>query len=319
MDDVQYLKDIYIERLTKLLDLLESNGLQPFLLCGTLLAFIREGQPFTYDLKDIDISLPKEDYWAFRKIIDSSPDFKYYRIWRNEIAVYYKDKKIDILFLETKPEENKAYIYSYKQNSFTGKYDTEWRVVFKSSDFYPLKRVKYPFLNREVYIPFNSENVLATHYNKDWKTPNPNWSNDCLTNVDIEHRQIAFILPQDTSEDEKNQCLDSIINLYPENWYRIYNNIEDAKEPFLIILNKSYIFKKELDLNALIQSLLDKEEIGAVTYGNNTENTVLSFASRTQTKKEYVYGDLNTEFILAKKEYLDNQAKYKTILVNGAI
>lgn len=286
---------LYIERLNKLLDLLEGNGLKPILLCGTLLAFIREGEPFPHDYKDIDIALPEEAYWKVRKLIDESDEFKYYRVWRREIAVFYKERKIDIFFLEDDKKDN-LYIYSYKLNSFTGKYSTEWRTRFKTSDFYPVKRVDYPFLNHQVYIPNNTEQVLTTHYG-DWKTPNSKWAITEMTNVDNHHRQIGFLIPTFMRPEKSKKCIESIYQIFPRDWYRVhvcdqennsryeylhaddcFYNLEynaglaksrqhlatNAKEPLLIVIDDDFIFSKESDLNTFVQILLDKEENGIV-------------------------------------------------------
>lgn len=286
---------LYIERLTKLLNLLEVNNLQPTLLCGTLLSFIREGKPFEHDYKDIDIALKQEDYWKVRQILDNQSDFTYYRIWRNELAVYYKERKIDIFFLETDNFDN-LYIYSYKRNTFTGKYDTEWRTIFSTKDFYPLKSVPYSLLNRNVYIPNNYEKVLTTHYG-DWRTPNSKWTINEMTNIDKEYREIAFIIPSFLRPEKTQKCIESIYATFPRDWYRIYLGNQDnlirpsylhlddkfynleynsglaktrqylinqSSEPFIIIMDDDFIFTKESNLNIFIQILLDKENNGVV-------------------------------------------------------
>ena len=304
MNKNQNLKKLYIERLNKLLELLESNGLKPFLMCGTLLAFIREGEPFSHDYKDIDIALQKEDYWKFRKLIDNSKDFSYYRVWRREIAILYKYcAKIDIFFLNS--NNKKLHIYSYKPNSFTGKWDSEWRTIFNGQDFYPLQKVDYPFLGRKVYIPKNPDNILTTHYG-DWKIPNSKWTINKMTNVDNNYRQLAFIIPDNIENKEKT--IQSIKKLYPENWYNIYNNIKDTKEePFLICVKNKYIFKKELDINALLQILLSKEEIGGVSVTDKKHKKVYkTFISRTQIEQNYIYDDKIEDFIMMKKEFIAN-------------
>lgn len=306
-------KELYIERLNALLNLLYANGMTPWLMCGTLLAFIREGKPFEHDYRDIDIALPKEDYWKFRKLIDNHPDFSYYRVWRREIAVLYKlCAKIDVFFLNPKSEE-KLYVYSYKPNSFTGKWDSEWRTIFESKDFYPLILQDYPFISNKIYIPMNAENILSTHYG-DWQIPNSKWTINEMTNVDNNYRQLAFIVPDNI--ENKNRCVKSIRNLFPENWYRIYSNIEESQnEPFLIILNNNYVFDKFLDINAMIQVLLSKEEIGAVNNRIekelNISNPFTTFISRTQKEQTYIYDDSDSDFLLVKREAVNNLFNYK--------
>ena len=355
MDETKYLKDIYIERLNKMLDLLESNGLQPMLLCGTLLAFIREGEPFVHDYADIDIAVSKKDYWKVRALIDSHPEFEYYRVWRNEIAVHFRNKKIDIFFLETDEKDN-LYIYSYKRNSFTGKYDTEWRTVFNAKDFYPLQRVDYPFLNRKVYIPFNSEKILTTHYG-DWKTPNSKWTIAEMTNIDSEHRQIGFIIPSFLRPEKTKKCIESIYKLYPREWFRIHlGNQEDgvrpeylqkddkfyvlpmnsglaktrqylidqSKEPLLVIMDDDFLFTKESNLNTFIQILLDKEHNGIVggQLKNYNYHPIFSYLYDIEYTKDSIKKvERNREEIktFKSKSQIEEMYNYGDLILNFAM
>jgi hypothetical protein len=344
--------ELYKERLNKILDLLESNNLKPFLLCGTLLAFIREGKPFSHDYKDIDIALPAKDYWKVREIIDNSSEWTYYRVWRKEIAVYYKERKVDIFFLE-EDNQNNLFIYSYKLNSFTRRYDTEWRTIFKANDFYPLKIKQYDFLGREVFIPNNFENVLTTHYG-DWKTPNSKWTVNEMTNIDKKYRQIGFLIPTFLRDEKVKRCIESIYKTFPRDWYRIHigdqnNNekynylhsddnfykleyntglaktrqhlINQVSEPFLIIMDDDFIFTKESDLNIFIQILLDKEIngiVGGQLKNYNRQKVVSYFQNIKYDTKSISKIEINPKYVntFKSKSQLEQKYSYGDLVLN---
>jgi GT2 family glycosyltransferase len=223
--------------LFKILDILEKNNITYTLFAGTLLGAVRDKGFLPSDHKDTDIALKAEDYWTVRYLFNKeilNNSIKWYGILRRELSVTDIDNqyKVDMFFVE-QGDNNAGYVYSYKQNPETKKWDYEWRAIFPYQELFTT--IKISFLNRLVNIPLNYDLILTTEYGN-WRTPQPQWISSDKTVLnndnnyigfypaginpvkykpDISEKTIGFICINFIRKDSTKKCILSLQQYYP--------------------------------------------------------------------------------------------------------
>lgn len=166
---------------------------------GTLLGIVRDNKLIKWDV-DIDYAVVISDDFSWNDLEKamSKSGFKKIREFVFEGIVTeqtYQVDKITIDFFGEFYDGNNMIQYTY--NKLTG-------VKYSSYLDYSVFRLTLPRVDKikqiningvNVSVPCNSEEILASVYNDDWRVPNPNWksnSGKCVTFLDgkIAHQVI---------------------------------------------------------------------------------------------------------------------------------
>lgn len=166
---------------------------------GTLLGIVRDNKLIKWDV-DIDYAVVIADDFSWNDLEKamSKSGFKKIREFVFEGLVTeqtYQVDKITIDFFGEFYDGNNMIQYTY--NKLTG-------VKYSSYLDYSVFRLTLPRVDKikqiningvNVSVPCNSEEILASVYNDDWRVPNPNWksnSGKCVTFLDgkIAHQVI---------------------------------------------------------------------------------------------------------------------------------
>lgn len=166
---------------------------------GTLLGIVRDNKLIKWDV-DIDYAVVISDDFSWNDLEKamSKSGFKKIREFVFEGLVTeqtYQVDKITIDFFGEFYDGNNMIQYTY--NKLTGvKYSSYldysvFRLTLPKVD--KIKQINIDGVN--VSVPCNSEEILASVYNDDWRVPNPNWksnSGKCVTFLDgkIAHQVI---------------------------------------------------------------------------------------------------------------------------------
>lgn len=229
-------------------DALNEEGIEHFLFFGTLLGAYRNNDFLS---ADIDIVCNYSDYYKFLELFKNKEDWEINKIWPKEIALFKYGRKIDIFFADVNEEE--TYLYINKKNSFTKRWDTEQRYIWKTKDIFPLETRN--FMGSDFLIPCNPKNCFVPYYGINWNKPNKDWNRDDFPpdNLDKDYRQIAIIVP-DLTEEKREE----IYSVFPEDWVRLYEYWTFFEtEPFIFFSQRDTIFDKNLQLNKLIDILCE--------------------------------------------------------------
>jgi len=157
---------------------LEKNKLKYFIIDGTLLGAIREGDFIGHDT-DIDIGVFMEE-WSIRTLSDVLVDFmeKGFILYHSfgvfgehfELSWRRHSIKVDFFFYY-KHEDNIRF------NAFlNGGRNIETDLLtyeYPAENFDNL--IKYYFNGLEVIIPDDPKQILEIKYGKDWETPKKRW------------------------------------------------------------------------------------------------------------------------------------------------
>ncbi|WP_300381122.1 tetratricopeptide repeat protein [Henriciella sp.] len=148
------------EALNEVCTILSAAGLVPFLAAGTLLGFIRNGQPLTHD-RDIDIGVfADEAAPGIAAIVRQHPALMLERRARpgeRYFALTHKGIGVDI-FLYEKTARHALCGFSHHPG------DIQWRFT----DFRPIKS---RFQGLTCHIPESPERYLTETYGPDWQIP----------------------------------------------------------------------------------------------------------------------------------------------------
>lgn len=176
----------------KVLDLLDANGIEYWLMCGTLLSAVRDGDFLKTDTSDTDIAIKDEDYWKVRKLFNEehlAGRMTHNFIRRKELTINDLEYKYKVDVFAMDRDDQDYFLYSYEKNPETGRWDKEWRVKYPHNLFFPLKQTE--FLGRKVNIPNKTEEILKIHYGEDWRTPNSNWDGTKPPHRDYSYKGFA--------------------------------------------------------------------------------------------------------------------------------
>lgn len=255
-----------IKAKTILLDLhqlLDRFNIEHALICGTALGVYRNNDFLS---EDIDILCNAKDYWKVRYMVDCTPAWEYNCIWRREIALFKYGRKIDVLFADIEDETSelmsKTHIYIYKPNSITGKYHTEQRYTWDTSDIFPYAQIE--FLGSTFNIPNNCPAFFEKYYGLNWKTPIVDWNRDKYPppNLDKDYRQIDIFVDFDRYPLSARSCQE----VYDSDWVRVLNQnyLHENLAPLIVEIVGNFLFTKEYDLNILNEILLSDQCIRKV-------------------------------------------------------
>lgn len=179
-------KDFFFQ----ILDILDEHKIDYYLIAGTLLGAVRDKDFLPGDTSDTDIAIDTNDYWKVRNLFNryhlEGTTCKHRYIWRRELCISSLDNqyKVDIFAMEK--EKGNYYLYSYKPNPETKRWDYEWRCLYTYRWFYPLKEID--FLGRQVKVPNQYKEVLKWHYGENWKTPDPTWNTHTPPHIDNNYK-----------------------------------------------------------------------------------------------------------------------------------
>ncbi len=317
----------HIEFFIKFIKFLEENNIEYWLMCGTLLGAIRDGNFLKGDIKDTDIGVDISNYWKIRKLIGNHPYFRFLSVWRREVSVGSEiDKyKVDIFFMEK--EKNNYTLYSYKPDFFTKQWNIEWKCSYDYKDFFPLKT--FSFLDYQVNIPKRYKQILSTHYGYSWKKPCSDW--DCFNppHKETQYRPIAIIIPHFLRLEKTIKEIESILSNLDNDLFRIYVGnqnkeslltysffkelqnkghkvfdlpfncglaytrnflIKQTQEPLILIIDNDFEFTTKTDLNIFINILNESSDIGLVggTLSNRDSYTHNLYYDKLEKKIYYI-------------------------------
>lgn len=170
---------------------LKDSGALYYAYAGTLLGAIREGKFISWDF-DIDyaVVITDEFSWTDLEKTMKAAGFRKSREFVYEGSVKeqsYAIGKLNIDFFGQFYEEDHMIQYSFEYREDCEYKEADDRSVYLVTLPQVVKTKKMQLGNIEVSVPENSEDILATIYNEDWRVPNPNWkSNGGHTTVLLE-------------------------------------------------------------------------------------------------------------------------------------
>jgi len=251
----------YSDSFKRFILLLEENNVKYVIFAGTLLGAVRNNNFMDHDT-DTDIAIPVEEMDKVKNIIESSK-WKIFGKWRRELSVkeqmggnlYYK---IDIFFIEE--DDKNSYLYAYRYNQDTKKWDIEWRMNFPKGIF--INRLRYKIRNIDIYIPNQYEEILEYEYGTNWKIPDEKWNDINAPCRDKCYYPIAVVMTTFLRDDIMLKCLPSY-DKYPLRIYLLDQGTSTPnKEKFYnIYRKKDHIIEYsdfDIGLSAARNKLLDK-------------------------------------------------------------
>ena len=154
---------------------------------GTLLGFIRDGKPLSWDY-DIDygICLSESFNWDDLRQIMNSHGFRLIKQFSYHSVVTeqtYRRNNIFVDFFSHFTEGDYSYYYIYypeKDYQYEDKNHLHTRMTktvrISDSRHYDVK-------GGSIHVPIEYESYLADVYGDDWKIPNPNWTPGLRPNI----------------------------------------------------------------------------------------------------------------------------------------
>ncbi len=152
--------------------ILRNNNIRYFIICGTLLGSVREGEMIPWD-DDIDIGILEEDLPAFYNINFENYGLKHRGVNPNGIGKIFYDnnkddsgEKMNSIFIDVfifKKENNK---YIYSQDWSRKKWPNEF---FYEQELFPLKI--YKFGNIKLQGPNQYKMYCERAWGKNWNIP----------------------------------------------------------------------------------------------------------------------------------------------------
>jgi GT2 family glycosyltransferase len=202
-------------------DWLEKYNIPYFLSFGSALKAHRDKE----HALDADLGLFYEDKWKVRKLLEINcpSEVMINCIWRGEITFRLKDSnypKLDFIFFDKQKDFYQCNIYSKNPLNGLITWERGLKISHEALDNFQL----IEFNNKKFPIPKNIELYLNENYTDEWKIPIPNktfgWgSRNC---ADKDHRQAAIIIPTFIRPQKIKNCIESILNIYPDGMVRIY-------------------------------------------------------------------------------------------------
>ena len=164
--------DKFKECLSDMKNILDKNGQEFFLVCGTLLGQKRENNFISHDT-DIDIGIFRSALNTnIKNIISKSPNFTFYRLLGKlnesyELTFKHTNGTLIDIFIYYPVENKKDYYYIA---SFGGICESKKVGYCKwGNHIRGLKSVT--FMNNNYLVPKNTEEYLIESYGKDWRIP----------------------------------------------------------------------------------------------------------------------------------------------------
>lgn len=279
---------------------LKKHEIFHFLSFGTALKAYRDREFAT----DSDFGLWYKDRWKVCNLLQSDPPegIMVNCIWRTEFTLRLKSRpypKLDLLFFDKK--EDGYHCNLYLRNPLTNTVSMEKGLKISKKALSKFSR--FNFCNQEFRIPKNIELYLDENYGHSWRYPKKQalgWGGRPCHNP--EHREYAICMVTFMRDNKIRECIDSIRELYPDEWVRIYiadqnenisgeqqeyynmlkskghvvikvpynsglsfgrnTLVNQVKEPYLLIIDDDFRFTQKTDLTILKNILESKEDIG---------------------------------------------------------
>ena len=339
-----------IELKTKFLflmtDWLEKHEIFYFLNLGTALKAYRDNE---HDV-DIDLGLFMEDRWKVRELLEKDPPegVMINCLWRSEFSfrfIDYKYPKLDFNFFEKRG--NCYYSALYSKNPING--FTNWERGMKFSKKVLRKFKDFKFLGRTFKIPSNIELFFKENYGRKWKIPDPDFvgwgSRPC---ADRYYREYAIVITTFMRNEKVRNCIDSLLNHYPDGLFRIYLGdqnekipasmenyyqklrksghkvyklphncglsyarnylVQRVREPYVMIIDDDFLFTKKTDITKFKDVLDSEEDIGIVGGKLSGRNPYVGFLH--PNKKQRKIFKIDT-FSLSYKTYETKKYPYR--------
>ena len=160
---------LLLEALGQLKQTLEKDGIEPFLIFGSLLGPIRDGRFIPGD-GDLDLGiLGKKEFRRALDLIQKSSNFKVRRIRRFE----HESVKAEVHCKNGVKLDFK--VFFSEQNGVTSWYTNNVGIVLKKTYPHTLRIRKIEFLGQGVAVPEDPEKFLEWQYG-DWQTPDSYYS-----------------------------------------------------------------------------------------------------------------------------------------------
>lgn len=205
----------YENALDSVYSVLDSHHIEPFLMFGTLLGFIREGGVISYD-KDIDLAIHEKHEKALIEILQSLPsNISIVKRFDDEVTCRINSVNVDIFILR----EYNGDLFSTSMNGICEKSKFhKCRYRFDYDSIFPLEIVE--FGNRILRVPAKPESVLEQRYGPDWMIPKKFGYYDGLNNC-----HYKGLITSDFPKDTLPSCY------YDET----YTHAAETEKPFLWI------------------------------------------------------------------------------------
>lgn len=223
-------------------DWLEKYNIPYFLSFGSALKAYRDRE----HALDADLGLFYEDKWKVKKLLENNlpSEIMINCMWRGEITFRLKDSsypKLDFIFFDKQKDFYQCNIYSKNPLNHLITWERGLKISHEVLNSFQL----IEFNNKKFPIPKNIELYLDENYTEEWKIPIPNktygWgSRPC---ADKDHRQVAIIVPTFIRPQKVKNCIESILNTYPDGMVRIY--VGDQSD---IIIDEMQEFYNKLEV-----------------------------------------------------------------------
>jgi len=169
------------ETARQVIDLLESNGFEPFLTAGTLLGAIRDGRILAHD-DDVDIALRLEgaSSWASLRSVLENAGYSIVREFSldgeiREQAYQADGFTFDIFGFHHPGNQSLLRAYYFCKLDGVDYADEDDRSV-KYIDLPDFEKLQTANLSGELLpVPDNATEVLQLLYGPNWRIPDPNW------------------------------------------------------------------------------------------------------------------------------------------------
>lgn len=184
-----HLKKDGIKYIMEIDKILEKTSACFFVDAGTLLGIVRNKSLISWDL-DIDFGIFIDDNFSWDDLEKSLKKGGFvldhqYRFKGKITEQTYRRGKVFVDFFGHFSDESNSYFYAfYCKNGFWYENPNQLHTwMFKTVKISGTKKLELD--NGYVHVPNETEEYLAGHYGKDWRTPNPNWVSgsdpDCIT------------------------------------------------------------------------------------------------------------------------------------------
>lgn len=157
-----------VENLRDVAEMLDKEGVEWCLICGTLLGAVRKADFIPHDY-DIDIAI--KGNWTYDVISGLARiGFRMIRKYGGARILEYKLSRqgipLDLFFLYPRdPDETWMAVTNRGRTR---------RYVFPRISW--ISVIDFKGIRRLLYMPDNAVEVLRAHYGEDWKTPRSAWS-----------------------------------------------------------------------------------------------------------------------------------------------
>ena len=154
---------------------------------GTLLGFVRNGKPLSWDY-DIDFGICIDDQFQWDDLYKAMTEngFQLARqfSFQNVITEQtYRKNNVFVDFFNHFTDSNNSYYYIYYKEQDYNYKDENSLHARMTKTIRITGSQKIAVEGGYVHVPNEYESYLADVYGEDWRVPNPNWNADHMTNI----------------------------------------------------------------------------------------------------------------------------------------